>query len=254
MGRLHERVDACGGFEACVRSAPGDVDGEGAATLACGLQGAVVTGALEHEDCTARQGALLEERAGRAGTDLFVGSDEHLDPGQVIEGGQTVHGLDQSSEHVEDTRAGCPSVVHGEGAQRRGAEGKDGVVVTEDEHPGLTRARPVNVGAGLAVDEPRASTEATFEQGGNSDRRRGHGGDVARGRLDVHQRLEVLEHCLDAQRGHPGILPVQPTTWSRAVLRRTASDRSEARPAATSASRAPASPRRGVPAAPTLDQ
>ena len=117
--------------------------------------------------------------------------------------------LDDAAEHVEHAGPGRDAVAHGERPLGERAHGEDGVVMAEDQHPGVAATLPVHVGAGLARDQCAGPAEVAFDHRGKRDRRHVERVEVERRRLDLDQRGEVGEHRIEIehvgrdQLGHP---------------------------------------------------
>jgi hypothetical protein len=111
-----------------------------------------------------------------------------------------VDGEDDAALHVEHAGTGHPTVGRRERPGGEGAERVHGVVVADDQHPGIAAAAPVHVRTGCAGDELRRHAEALLDQGGQ---RRGRGLDgrqLERRRFDLHERPQIAEQHVEVDR------------------------------------------------------
>ena len=90
------------------------------------------------------------------------------------------------------------------------AEGEHGVVVADQQDARLARATPVHVRPGHAGDELGRCAETPFDQPGDG-RRGGLDGDrVVGGRLDVDERLQVVEQRRQIDEHPATVVPAVP--------------------------------------------
>ena len=99
--------------------------------------------------------------------------------------------------HVEHAGPGGTTVADGERARRERADREHRVVVADEQHPRGAAAGPVDVRTRRARHELRRPAEASLDHGGERLCGTGDRVDVERGRLDAHQRGEVVEHGVE---------------------------------------------------------
>ena len=105
-----------------------------------------------------------------------------------------MEGLHDAGQHVEHAGPRDVSVGNGERSSRERTDREDRVVVAEEQHLRLAAARPVHVRSGRAVDQRRRAAEMPFDHLGERLGRPLQRHEVERGRLDLDERAEVVEH------------------------------------------------------------